>query len=58
MRTPKEQWFSVADNPDTWRLAVPGGWLYRVYGATTTTLAFVPTPRVDMSGSVLDDVLS
>lgn len=40
------EWESVATG--TFRLRVPGGWLYRFeqYGPNIPTLAFVPMPEV------------
>ena len=41
MSAPAE-WVPVTEDPETKRLKVEGGWLYRVHGQKTTTLAFVP----------------
>lgn len=48
------QWEQVAGSPETWRLPVPGGWLYHIpkgYGATTV---FVPDLRKDAKAAGRD----
>lgn len=52
--TPTNAWEPVEDAATTWRLAVPGGWLYRhVYPADQAPLGevmcFVPDPRAPHS---------
>ena len=42
---PKEDWKEVT--PSTYRLKVPGGWLYRASHGEAITMCFVPIPSGD-----------